>query len=636
MAGAEARFPIVVEDKASGPSAEAAAAMDRLRTSIQAAEGRIRQHADSLKRLKGSSDEVKAAKDELKAKIAQEQAAITSASLEIRKAGSSYGALADAAKKAAVAEAAAAKASGGSVDATKSMGGALKAIGGPLGPLPERFENLKKALSGADGGMGLFTLAAGAAVVVVAALAAALVAGSVAFGSWLITNANATRTTWLTQQALLGTEQAANDLGREITDLTGKVPVARGELEEMANQFALAGARGDKLVDSLNAVAQVTGAVGKEAGGKFQSALMKSLKGEALTAKDLEGTGLDLSKVDLSGGAKELRRAVETQFGQINAKKVLDLTVQAERFKDTLARLTTDVNLEPLLKAMNEVLSVFDDSTVSGEAMKELVTLIGNGLSSAAEESAPIIKALLKGMVIGALQGAILFYQLRNAIRDTFGGATLGDIDLLNVALETGRIIMLSIAASIAAAYVGFQILAANVRLVVDAFNFLVELAGRVKKTLTEGWGDTGKSIVTGLAGGITGGAGAIVSSVAGLADKVKGGFKSALGIKSPSTVFAEYGQMTAAGFQGGVEDGTTGATSAVQALAPAPAAAGAAASGGAPAGGGVVVRIEIHVGGGADGEKVAKQLDQAGVFARIQECIDDALVMSGRRAQTA
>ena len=66
-----------------------------------------------------------------------------------------------------------------------------------------------------------------------------------------------------------------------------------------------------------------------------------------------------------------------------------------------------------------------------------------------------------------------------------------------------------------------------------------------------------GKDIISGLILGISSMASKVGDTINKMAEKVKQGFKDAMGIKSPSKVFEMFGKYTAEGYQQGVEGQT-------------------------------------------------------------------------------
>jgi hypothetical protein len=149
-----------------------------------------------------------------------------------------------------------------------------------------------------------------------------------------------------------------------------------------------------------------------------------------------------------------------------------------------------------------------------------------------------------------------------------------------------------------------------------------------------------GRMLMQGLVNGIRSMMGAVAASVVGVAANVRDRFKAALGIRSPSRVFAGLGGDTMAGLTMGLDRGGRSAVARVAAIGGALVAAmpatGAAAGGygaeamaavapraaatGRPAargigGGTVIERIEIHVtvqGGGSDGAALGRQIGRA------------------------
>lgn len=120
-----------------------------------------------------------------------------------------------------------------------------------------------------------------------------------------------------------------------------------------------------------------------------------------------------------------------------------------------------------------------------------------------------------------------------------------------------------------------------------------------------------GTSIVDGIVAGITGAAGRVAGAVTGLASSAVSAARGALGIRSPSTVFAEIGDQTAAGFAVGVERGTGDAQGAVQSLVAPPTIGATGAGTGAPlAGRGGVFQIFVD-GAGREAAAIVDEIEQ-------------------------
>jgi hypothetical protein len=142
---------------------------------------------------------------------------------------------------------------------------------------------------------------------------------------------------------------------------------------------------------------------------------------------------------------------------------------------------------------------------------------------------------------------------------------------------------------------------------------------------------------MAGLVAGITGGASTVVSAITGVATSAIGAAKDALGIHSPSKVFADIGDNTAAGFAEGVEEGAPEAKTALESMVepPAPTAGGSASpvvsAPAAPAssggGGGASISGNTFIFNGVkDAEHAQAELEEA--LTRLLE--GDALQASG------
>jgi hypothetical protein len=126
------------------------------------------------------------------------------------------------------------------------------------------------------------------------------------------------------------------------------------------------------------------------------------------------------------------------------------------------------------------------------------------------------------------------------------------------------------VALSLAILFVPFLIVVAIViaaaAAVVAAFVFIAMAVVNTYKAIKAlDFKAIGTSMMEGLVSGITSGAGAVVNALRALAEKMKATIKGALGIASPSKVFAEFGLNTSAGFAEGIEGGSRDVSGAVQ-----------------------------------------------------------------------
>lgn len=655
----EASFAINLEGNAPEVSSEMASEMEKLRAKISGGTDSIRQMQSAMKSLRGTSAELTSARTQLKAKIDAERTSVSAANLALLKQGTTYEKLAASARKAATEKA--------KLDAkleserlaqlkakTDAASNALHATGGPVAELTSRFGALKGILGGTGGSMGALTLLIAGTVAAITALTVAAIAAGAALVRFVVFGADAARSLQLAREAFTGSAQNARNLGTQVDALAGKVATSKEKLNDLANQLTRSRLSGNALVDTFNLVGQASEAMGDEVGNQLRDIVTRSQITQRIQINPLElqGTGLkfqdiagDLAKqmhvgvkdaqaalfegrVKLDDGAKALRAAVEKRFAEINARKLLSLDVQLAKFKERLGALTSDVDVEPLLKGFAELQSLFDSSTVSGATLKSLITIIGNGLGGTFKAVLPIAKGFIKGLIIGALDVGIAYLTLRNQFRKTFGDRdVLGGIDKMKVALTAAKFVVYAVATGLAISAAAVGLLVVAIGSVVKAFRALVTGAQDAWEYVsTIDWGGLGESIVNGIVTGLTGGAGiaALKKAMTGLASTVKGAFAEHLGIHSPSKVFAGYGRNTAEGYAEGVDEGAPGASAAVERMAPsAPAGGGGGGRAGAP----VNLTVNINVTGGGNGADVAKQLSEPSFLAQLTKTIEDALL---------
>lgn len=617
MANEQAKFTVVLEDEVSDSAEAAASAVEELRSQMGSGVDSVKRMQAALRNLKGNTQAVADAKAKLKAQIAQTQNAVSSAQLKLLKHNEALKDTRQVAK-----------------DAAEQL--KRNALG---------FDAMKGAMLGVLG--------------VAAAIGAAVGGGIVAFGAWAIGAANAARSADLLREAATGSAENAYALGTQIDALALKVPTAKGALNELAVSLAKGGVEGQTLVDTLNAVGQASAALGDDAGGKLRALVDRGRSSRRFSvgsdqfSEDLVGTGLkrdDIAsalsetmktsvekarqalaegRVKLADGAEALRKAVEKKFGSVNLRKMLDLKTIVEKLHERLAELTAGIKLEPLLKAAEKLASLFSDTTVTGDALKQMISFLGNGLVKAVELSAPFVKKFLQGMIIAGLEVGIVFLQLRNRLRDAFGDVeVLKNVDVMNLALQTGKAAVYAMVAGLGLLAVTAAAAAAPFAALWGIFvgipNAAADLGKQLRKTFLEiDWAATGQAAVEGFIDGFKVSALSAVETVKGFGESIKNAITDKLKIHSPSKVFEEYGQNTAAGFQRGVEGGTSGAAGAVQGLADDPPAARGGLGRGPVS---ISMPVTIQVSGG----DAAKQLTDPAFLAKLTSALEQVLLSAG------
>lgn len=634
-------------------------ALVALQKSITDSQATVKNLASSMRLLKGASDDVKSAKEELRGKIQAEQAAITKNNLALLKAGSSYESVTTSIKKTAAQQE---KLKNSNKDAdpakltekTDKLGKAINAIGGPIASAKSHLSSLKDLLANAGGASGLATLAVVGFTAAIAALATAAIVGVYSVARWILEVGNARRTAGLFREAALGSAQGAKDLGAQIDALAQKVSTPKEKINELAVSLSKMRLSGKAIVDTLNLVTQASDAMGDDVGKKLEDVITRSqLTGRVgLNPMELLGTNVEfdevaknlaeqmhtgvaqarkqllLGRAPLEDAAAALRKTVEKKFGAINLRKMLDLNVIGAKLKETLANLTSGVNLEPALRAIADLAKMFDKSTITGSALKTMVTLIGDGMVKLFVDGAPYAKAAFNGMMIAALSTVLAFLKLRNAWRDitkdndflsgmlttedVMRGAEVAVYALVGALVIAGAAVALVAAPFVAAALAVVQLVDA----VVDAYDYL----GGID------WAEAGGNIVSGLVAGIKSKIPDATGIIGGLADSIAKSFTDRLKIASPSRLFATYGRNTVEGYEQGVDDAAPGAQAAVDSMAPTMTTGANASSSGAASidvGG---ITIQIYADGAKDPQAIADAVKAPSTIAALLKALNDAL----------
>ncbi len=618
-----ATFRINVEGNAAQATKEVSRNARLAAESITKYEEEIKTLSGDLRRLRGNSDDVKSAKAALKEKIDRARTSVSLLTTELGKQGESYATAAKAAKQYGTtlsSREAWAKIGGGITGvvkrglaplgrqvskvagpAAKKLGTAFDAAAKKVGPklapagralarfgggakrslevVSTALRPVTSALPSAStlmAGLGTVAVTATAAV---AALGAAVIAGGVALGAFGLASADASAKMNRQRQALLGNAEDAGRLGDQITALAGKVPQGVEELQGLALSLSKTRLSGTALVNTMQAVAQATGAVDASAGAKLQEIVTRGQDTGRLFLglRELQGTGIDFDDVakeyaagtrksidaarkelmagavPIEQGADALRRVTEKKFGALNIANAFSLENAPRKFLEQFKSLTAGVDLSPITKGLQSAFEQLSPEAPLGRGVKTFMDFFVGGLADAAGRGIPLVLEGFKWLVVGALRVGTHFYEMKKQITDAFS---------------------------------------------------------------TDGWVGVGKSIVMGLVKGIVGYHKYAIEAVVSLGKGIKDAFTGNLEIKSPSRAFDRYGESTTEGYVRGVERSASRARAAVTDMVAAPAAAPAA-----PASSGPVI-VNIH---GAPSK--ADELSSPVFLASLTRAVRDALV---------
>lgn len=618
--GGEATFRISIDGNAAEATRNVTASTRLAAQAITKYEAEIKDLSADLRRLKGNSDEVNATKKVLKERVDKARAAVSTLTTEISKSGTTFAAASKSSKKwsdgiVAALSGPLGKAKGklaGKLDGVgkgiaesrigKALSPAAKAIGAFGTRMGERFAKVsaavkpiaEKSLPALKEGLSMVATGAGVASAAVLAVGAAAVAGAAALGAFGLAAADSAAKMQRQRQALWGNAQDAKALGEQISSLAGKVPQGVEELQAMSLELSKTRLSGKAVVDTLAAVAQISGAVDAGAGAKVQELVtrMQQTGRMGLNALELQGTGLDFNEVAkayatgtkksldaarkelMSGtapieeGAKAVRLAAEKQFGELNVANAFSLENAPKKFAEQFKVLSSGIKLEPLSKGLQAAFGQLSPEAPLGRAVQTFMTGFGNGIVEVATRSIPILVEGFKWLMVGALKVVNFFMEMKKRIQDAFSA---------------------------------------------------------------EGWKGVGKEVVSGLIEGWTGQQKWLGDSIVSLAKLVKKSFTGELVIRSPSKVFAGYGQNTVEGYAQGVERAQDRAGDAVAGMVPAPGAA--ASSGGAGSGGMALGGIVINItGGGGEG---GGGISSPAFLAALTNAVREAVKVRGLQGAT-
>jgi hypothetical protein len=646
-----ATFAIVLEDQTSGAAQSAASSLQTMRGAVESSADKVKGLQTALRNLSGPGAENSSQFQKLKGDLVAARAELQSTTSKFVEAGGSFqkvgadiGKAGDAARK--VGDAASGASSGVSLFNTNTglLNEQVKKTIGPMGESADRLLAMKNVL-GTSGLAAAGCAAAVAAFVVVAIAAIVVVAGMVielgklvyAMAEYSLEVGSAAIKQQAIWESMTGSTKAAGALAGSVARISKEVPIAASEVAKLATDLAKAGKTGKDLEDALFAA---------------------SMKAAGLGEKTKRG----------SAAAR---------------KAMLPLDVQITKFKDNVAGIFGTVKVDGFLAGLQDVLSLFDESTEAGKALRSLVKTLLQPLFDAASTVGPYVKAMFKGMVIGALLVAIGIKKLTNAVASLIppevtaqikqftgsfdgiraavivgivavGAMVVGFVALLVTAallavvlgvlavvigvalLASLWVVMSPVVALIAAVFLlalPFIILAVVIAAAVYAIyligSAIVDAVASLSSLGASGVEAAG-NLIDGLVNGITSGAGAVYDALKNLASNMTATIKSALGIASPSKIFEGLGAFTSEGFAIGVEAEAPMAQAAMLGMVEPPAvgemaAAGAEAGGGGGSGRGasITIPLTIQVGSAQEGEQARAIVDQ--LSAAFEEALEQA-----------
>lgn len=630
-----------------------ATSVDALRKRITESQDAVKSYGATLRNLRGASDEVKAAKEKLKAAMSAEREAISRDTLAIGKQGKS---LIDHSKKA--------KEAATKIDAIKD---ALNTAGGPLASASSKMETLSGLFTAAGGAAALS--AAGAALLAAAfvAIGAAAIAATASLVGFILASGNQLRTMGLFREAASGSAENAKAWGNQIEDLASRVPKTRKELNELSlsleKTFGNSRVSEKGVVDAFNAVAQASSAMGDGAGKAIEEVLSRGKMmgrmslginelGEALGNNAFQDVAAALAKnlgisitaaqtqlrngyTKIDDGAKAIRDVAEKRFGKINIRMMFDLDNIVKKLKDNLEKLTSGVDLEPILAGLGKLGALFDTNTFTGALLRDMITDFGKVMTAVFVAGLPFIESFFNQMIIESLKLEVAILRLAVWVKQTFGVDFADSLFTAESAITAAKVAMGTIVAVTAAAVVVFALAVAPIVALGVAFYELFKYSMQFGEYLkTVDWGSLGSNMITGLLNGIKSAAMAVPNAIGDVVTSIKDAFTRGLIMHSPSKLFEKYGEYTVQGYVDGVDGNRDKAGDSVGKMVSLPSGGGSSGGGGAGAGP-VTLELHLHFPNAKSGDDVAKTLTSGSFKAEFTRIVEEMMLGIGAPTMT-
>jgi hypothetical protein len=475
----------------------------------------------------------------------------------------------------------------------KKLRSGLAGVGGPLGSLGaasasavDDFRDLEEVIGTAGARMAFVAGAAASVVAGLVIMTAAVVAATIAIAAWAVGLADTRRAAALNQEAVEALDPAIAALSGSYASITAQTGQTVPQLNALAKSLTAAKVSAEDMPEALRAAALAEAALGQGGSAKF-----------------LE----DLKKGKVAVG--QLSKEAQSKLGGIVAKQMLGLDAQAAKLKANVSQIFGGLNIDPVLAGLQRLVALFDENTAAGEAIKFLFESVFQPLINQADKAAIVIEAFALGFLIGLTRLYIALKPVVRAIAEFFGfddPTTADTLDMVKVAGEfvaSAFIVFIGILGALGVALAAVVVFLNLPLIALAALSVGVYMAGvAIYDGFVSAWNavgaflssfslvQIGTDIVAGLVSGIINMGPNVLKAITGVAHSAIAAAKNALGIASPSKVFAEIGGYTAEGFAEGVDEGAPSAQSALERLADpsmAAASAGGASGGGAGAGGG-------------------------------------------------
>jgi hypothetical protein len=476
--------------------------------------------------------------------------------------------------------------------------GSLGAVGGPLGSLGQQivgpvkgFTELASSIGTARAAMILGAAAAVAIAAAIAALTVALVAGTIAIAAWAVGLADSNRSAGLAQEAFEAMHPDLAALSGDFKALADETGLGADALRGIAKGLKDAGESSDAMSDSLRTAAIAERALGSGGAAAYTQLVKAAADATAEAEKVAEKTGrvpAELAKkvADATAAVDDFAMTAQTKLGGVVARQMMGLDAQGERFKKNINELFGGLNIDPVLEGLQRLVALFDANTEAGQTIKFLFESVFQPLIDQADEAAIAVERFALGFLIGLTKLYISLKPVVRAIEDFFGFEDDSLLSLMGDVKNIGEVVaygMAALAGAFGLVIAALLAVPATIALAVAAFTAFWQMVGEAGAKAALGIRDAitgaldwvrsidlmqiGRDILQGMANGISASAGVVRDAVSNAVNGAIRSAKEALGIASPSKVFANFGELTGEGYTEGVEDSSGDAQAALTAL---------------------------------------------------------------------
>src|SRR5690606_9570039 len=141
-----------------------------------------------------------------------------------------------------------------------------------------------------------------------------------------------------------------------ISRVSGRVAIGSAEVAGYARQLYEAGLRGAQLEAALEATAISAATLGTSAASSFIE-----------QAKAVR---------NVNGAVEKLAGDVKSKLGGVAEKQMLSLDVQARKLRESIGGIFASAAIEPFLRAVRTITSMFEESSATGAALRAVVSAI--------------------------------------------------------------------------------------------------------------------------------------------------------------------------------------------------------------------------------------------------------------------